>query len=120
MLRKTNKATISKDLEGSGISAIDSELPTACVIDAMSFVQKLDSNHKMFSKISTALFRKVMVEGNPYQRTDVIFDKYHSVSIKNPERMKRGEENAPAFANFHIKKIVNGKNSSRSHRIKVL
>ena len=41
-----------------------------------------------------------MVEGNPYQRIDVIFDKYHSVSIKNPERMKRGDENAPAFANI--------------------
>ena len=39
-----------------------------------------------------------MVEGNPYQRIDVIFDKYLSVSIKNPERMKRGEENAPALA----------------------
>ena len=48
MLRITNKATPSKDLEGSGISAIDSELPTACVIDAMSFVQKLDSNQKCF------------------------------------------------------------------------
>ena len=51
-----------------------------------------------------------MVEGNPYQRIDVIFDKYHSVSIKNPERMNRGEENAPAFPTFfHIIKLVNGK-----------
>ena len=32
MLRITNKATPSKDLEGSGISAIDSDLPNACVI----------------------------------------------------------------------------------------
>ena len=42
MLRKTNKATICKDLEGSGIRAFDTELSSACVIDAMSFVQKLE------------------------------------------------------------------------------
>ena len=91
------------------------------LFDAMSFVQKLDSNHKMFSEIINALFRKVMVEGNPYQRIDVIFDKYHSVSIKNPERMKRGEENASALANIlPDHKFSQWKNSSRSHRIKVL
>ena len=44
MLRKTNKATICKDLEGSGKRAFDTELSSACVIDAMNFVQKLDSN----------------------------------------------------------------------------
>ena len=47
MLRKTNKATICKDLEGSGIRAFDTELSSACVIDAMNFVQKLDSNPRV-------------------------------------------------------------------------
>ena len=115
MLRKTNKATISKDLEGSYISAIDRELPTACVIDAMSFVQMLDLNHKLFSEISNALFQKVMVEGIPCHRIDDIFDKYHSVSIKNPEGMLR---HSPTF--FQVTNLVNGKISSRVRRIKVL
>ena len=81
----------------------------------MSFVQKLDSNHKMFPEISNALFLKVMVEGIPYHRIDDIFDKYHLVSIKNPEEMLR---HSPTF--FQVTKLVNGKNSSRARRIKVL
>ena len=100
MLRKTNKAILGKDLEESGCSLVNSELSSACVIDAMSFVHKLSSNHKTFEEISKDLFQRMITEGKSYGRIDFVFDKYQSISIKKPERIKRGETNAPAFANI--------------------
>ena len=88
MLRKTNKAILGKDLEESGCSLVNSELSSACV------------NHKTFEEISKDLFQRMITERKSYGRIDFVFDKYQSISIKKPERIKRGETNAPAFANI--------------------
>ena len=41
-----------------------------------------------------------MNEGKSYERIDAIFDVYRDVSIKTPERVKRGEKEAPTFHNI--------------------
>ena len=77
MLLKTNKATLSKDIEKMG-SYVENILPRcACIIDAMSFVQKTIGNHK--------LFLTMINEGKGCSRIDIIFDVYKSLSIKNAE-----------------------------------
>ena len=66
----------------------------------MSFIQKLSANFKTFSEIATDLFQKISNEGKLFQRIDALFDVYRNISIKNPERVKRGETDAPVFSNI--------------------
>ena len=49
---------------------------SACVIDAMSVIQKTRGNHKLFQEVAETLFGKVLAEGNGSSRLDVIFDVY--------------------------------------------
>ena len=101
MPRKTNKATVGTHLEPiAGTSTITSEDSSACLIDMMSFIQKLPANFKTFSEISKDLFQKILNEGKSYDRIDAIFDVYRDISIKTPERVKRGEKTAPTFSNI--------------------
>ena len=94
---KTNKATLSKDIEKMG-SYVENILPRcACIIDAMSFVQKTIGNHKTFAQVAKELFLTVMNEGKGCSRIAIIFDVYKSLSIKNAERLKRGQGDAPIF-----------------------
>ena len=66
----------------------------------MSFIQKLSANYKKFSEISKDLFQKILNEGKLYERIDALFDVYRNLSIKTPERVKRGEKTAPTFSNI--------------------
>ena len=100
MIRKTNKAVLGVYLEESRDSVYNSELPSACIIDAMSFVQKYSANNETFQEVSKDLLNRFLSEGSMYERIDVVFDKYQEISIKNSERKKRGEESAPIFANI--------------------
>ena len=101
MPRKTNKATVGTHLEPiAGTSTIASDDSSAYLIDMMSFIQKLPANHKTFSEISKNLFQKILTEGKLYERIDVLFYVYRKISIKTPERAKRGEKNAATFSNI--------------------
>ena len=66
----------------------------------MSFIQKLSANFKTFSEIARDLFQKISNEGKLFQRIDALFDVYRNLSIKNPERVKRGKTDAPVFSNI--------------------
>ena len=57
-LRKTNKAVLSNNLEKE--STYSEEIPenSACIIDAMSIVQKIKGNHKTFKEVAEHYFVK--------------------------------------------------------------
>ena len=75
MPRKTNKATVATHLEPMGGSTlVEPKAASACLIDIMSFIQKLSANFKTFSEIAKDLFQKISNEGKLFQRIDALFD----------------------------------------------
>ena len=74
ILRKNNKDTLAKDLEALGSSSFNSQQSPVCLVDAVSFVQKLASNHKTFAEIGKDIFHKIINEGIAYERIDILFE----------------------------------------------
>ncbi|KAK3750817.1 hypothetical protein QZH41_000085, partial [Actinostola sp. cb2023] len=85
-LRKTNKATLAKELQRN-VPAVDIiPLPSATIIDGMALVQRLKGDHKTFSEVGDALLNMALNESYQSTRIDIVFDVYRSDSIKNSER----------------------------------
>ena len=51
-LRKTNKAALARHIEKRGSTAENVSSPSACIIDAMSFVNKVKGDNKTFGDVS--------------------------------------------------------------------
>ena len=49
---------------------------SACVIDGMSIVQKLDGNQQTFQDVAKRLLKRVLQEADRSDRVDVVFDVY--------------------------------------------
>ena len=90
LLRKTNKAALGNLLQKDVPTAESIPQQSATVIDGMHLVQKLKGNQKTFGEITKDLFSIILKEGAGSQRIDVVFDRYHEISIKNSERKMRG------------------------------
>ena len=90
-LRKTNKAVLSNNLEKESTPSENIPDNSACIIDAMSLVQKIKGNHKTFKDVAETLFNKAMSEKGSSNRVDLVFDVYKQKSIKNCERRNRGK-----------------------------
>ncbi|KAK3713974.1 hypothetical protein QZH41_005643 [Actinostola sp. cb2023] len=91
-LRKTNKATLAKELQRN-VPAVDIiPLPSATIIDGMALVQRLKGDHKTFSEVGDALLNMALNESYQSTRIDIVFDVYRSDSIKNSERQNRVTE----------------------------
>ena len=93
-LRKTNKATLSNNLENMTVQAENVTENSSTIVDAMAIIQKTVGtvNGNTFSDIAKFLFHKILSEGTMSNRIDVIFDTYKDLSIKNIERSRRGTE----------------------------
>ena len=89
-LRKTNKAVLSNNLEKESTPSEENPENSACIIYAMSIVQKIKGKHKTFKEVAETLFHKGMSEKGSCNRVDLIFDVYKQKSIKNAERRNRG------------------------------
>ena len=98
-LRKTNKASLAKQLQKNMTAADMIPQPCAQIIDGMAMVQKIRGD-KTFAEVADNLMYIVLNEGTDSQRIDVVFDVYRDNSIKNPEREKRGSENGHEFRNI--------------------
>ena len=97
-LRKTEKAALMKKI-GESIPPVET-LPqnSACIIDGMSVVQKLNVKNSTFAEVSTSVLKVVLREGAMSQRIDVVFDVSKESSIKNAERLKRGSGSSIKFS----------------------
>ena len=90
-LRKTDKARLLNHI-GKNVPPAE-VLPnlSACVIDGMSVVQKINGSNQTFAELAKSALKLVLNEGGQSQRIDVVFD--HSMYIlRHQSRMPRGEQ----------------------------
>jgi hypothetical protein len=106
-LRKTVKPTLAKRLKKDLSPAESIPDNSACVIDGMALVQKLDANNMCFGEVSQTILSMALRKGSGCKRIDVVFDVYRNISIKNVERIKRGSQSGTSFRTI-----------ARGHRIK--
>ena len=99
-LRKTNKASLAKELQKNVQAADVIPQPSACLIDGMALVQRLKGDQKTFAEIAESLFSMALNEGTSSDRIDVAFDDYRDDSIKNAERKNRWEGSGSEFRNL--------------------
>ena len=99
-LRKTNKASLAKELHKNVQAADAIPQPSACLIDCMALVQRLKGGQKTFAEIAESLLSMALNEGTSSDRIDVIFDDYRDDSIKSVERENRGEGSGREFRNL--------------------
>lgn len=76
LLRKTNKASLAKELQKDIDAADVIPQPSACVIDGMALVQRLKGDQNTFAAVAETLFSMVLNEGASSSRIDVVFDDY--------------------------------------------
>ena len=74
--------------------------PSATIIDAMGLIHKLHGENRTFSELSDHVFSQMLHAGHGSDRIDVVFDVYHSDSIKSAERIQRGSTEGIAFSNI--------------------
>ena len=90
-LRKTNKASLAKELQ-KNLQAADVILHSvACLIDGMALVQRLKDSQKTFAEIAESLLSMALNEGTSSDRIDVLFDDCQEDSIKSAERENSGK-----------------------------
>ena len=96
-LRKTDKAKFMNDIaQNVPVVEVFTE-KSACIVDGMSIVQKLDGNQKTFGDIAKTVLKIVIHEGDKCDRVDVVFDVYREGSIKDAERVNRGSGSGVKF-----------------------
>ena len=105
-MRKTNKASLAKELHKNVEVADAIPQPSACVIDGMALVQYLKGDKKTFAAVAETLLCRVLNEGGTSDRIDVVFDDYREESIKNAERENRGDGLGSEYRNIQAKHKV--------------
>ena len=88
-LKKTSKASLLHKLEEKvePIENVSGEY--AMIIDGMMYVQQAQVSNKTFGQLARDLLNRILVSGMKAAQTDVVFDKYRNLSIKNTERNRR-------------------------------
>ena len=92
LLRKTNKASLATMLQRN-VTTLE-QLPENCasVVDGMGLVQRVKGDQATFGDIAATVLFMALNEGGNRNRIDVVFDTYRDNSIKDSERLLRGEE----------------------------
>lgn len=106
LMRKTNKASLAKELHKNVEAADAIPQPSACVIDGMALVQCLKGDKKTFAAVAETLLCRVLNEGGTSDRIDVVFDDYREESIKNAERENRGDGLGSEYRNIQAEHKV--------------
>ena len=97
---KTNKAVLSKHLESKVLPVEEVPHPSVTLIDAMGLMNKLLGENRTFSELSDHVFSQMLHAGRGSDKIDVVFDMYHSDSIKSAERIQRGSTEGIALSNI--------------------
>ena len=86
-LRKTNKASLAKELQKNMTAADMIPQPWAQIIDGMAMVQKIRGDQRTFAEVADNLMYMVLNEVTDSQRIDVVFDVY-VISINMLKQVK--------------------------------
>ena len=87
--KKTNKSTIAGHIERRVAPAESIPLPSACIIDGMSLINKIRCDNRTFGDIAKSIFLIAIQSGNASSRKDNVFDVYKVNSIKTTEHEDR-------------------------------
>ena len=89
---KTVKSTLASALQRKVSS--ESNLPArrATIIDGMSLVQKVPGGIETFGQIASCILSMAMKSDGDSERIDIVFDTYRNCSIKQCERILRGDD----------------------------
>ena len=93
-MKKTNKSTLARHLEKQVSHADVIPSPSACIIDAMALLHKINAEKKTFGDLAEIVFALALKDGTHSDRIDMIFDFYKDISIKNAERNERSSSGA--------------------------
>jgi hypothetical protein len=99
-MKKTNKATLARNVEKMVTSADIVPTPSACIIDGMSLVHKVNAENRTFADLSENIFMSALQTGTDSTRIDIVFDVYMDISIKTAERDNRGSDSGVLFTNI--------------------
>ena len=99
-MRKTNKASLAKELQKNVQAADVIPQPSVCLIDGMDLIQRLKGGQKAFAEIAECLLSMALNKGTWSDRIDVVFDDYRDDSIRSAERENRGEGSGSDFRNL--------------------
>ena len=73
---RTNKASLSKELQKNVQAADGIPQPSACLIDGMALGQRLMGAQKTFAEIAESLLSRALNKVASSDRIDVVFDDY--------------------------------------------
>ena len=106
LLRKTNKASLASLLQKNVQATEEVPANSSAVIDGMSLVRRVKGDQLTFGDVAIIVLSMAMKEGVRCNRIDVVFDTYKELSIKNSERLLRGEESGHQLCNITSTQIV--------------
>ena len=105
-LSKTNKTILKNLLQKNAQVAEQMPSNSAAVIDRISLAQKMSADHMSFGHVADTVLSIALREGAQCKRVYVVFDVYQEKSIKNSERLMRGEEIGHQLCNITRSQIV--------------
>jgi len=114
--RTTSKSVLGNELVKNSVAPATLPRPSACVVDGMVLVQKIQGNKKTFGAIADAVLNMAFREAEGSDRIDIVFDVYKTLSIKNAERQSRNIVDSIVYksitAGQEVKQWANFKNNS--------
>ena len=112
---KTNKAALASYLQ-KNVAPAD-QLPDhfATITDGMSIIQKVKGDQVNFGEVAQIVFSTALKDGSSSDRINIVFDTYQNTSIKNCERLTRGEELGLKLQDITASQIVRQWRSFLAH-----
>ena len=87
-IKITNKSTLARRIESRVAPPESIPLPSACIIDGMSLVNKISVDNMTIGEIAKSV---ALQSGNASRRIYIVFDVHNDNSIKTAECEGRGE-----------------------------
>jgi len=81
----------------------------------MSIIQKVKGDHVNFGEIAQFVLLMALKDGSTSDRIDIVFDTYQDTSIKNCERLARGEELGLKLQDITASQVVRQWSSFLAH-----
>lgn len=113
--RKTNKAALASYLQKNVAPADQLPDHSATIKDGMSIIQKVKGDQVNLGGIAQFVLSMALKDGSTSDRIDIVFDTYQDTSIKNCERLARGEELGLKLQDITASQIVRQWRSFLAH-----
>ena len=90
-MKNTNKSALARYVEKEVSPAETISNHSACIIDAMALLHKINAEKKKIGDLAGIIFASTLKTRAGSNRTNMVFDMYKDISIKNAERQERSD-----------------------------